>query len=143
MHCQCLYYQNGLANGIRQRLAVIAPAPATAAAPTNPRNQARKLNPPKPFDGTHADYKSVIIQSNLMFNCDPDRYTGVNTDNAKIAYAASFLSGSAKEWFQPHVDETTGAIAFPTWTEFVGALRAAFEDPDAYQTAYNKISLLK
>lgn len=87
MHCQCLYYQNGLANGIRQRLAVIAPAPATAAAPTNPRNQARKLNPPKPFDGTHADYKSVIMQSNLMFNCDPDRYTGVNTDNAKIAYA--------------------------------------------------------
>ena len=143
MHCQRLYYQNGLANGIRQRLAAIAPAPASAPAPTTPRDRAPKLNPPKPFDGTRADYKSFIMQLNIMFNSDPDRYTGVNTDNAKIAYAASFLSGSAKEWFQPHVDETTGAIAFPTWTEFVGALRAAFEDPDAYQTAYNKISLLK
>ena len=78
-----------------------------------------------------------------MFNSDPDRYTGVNVDNAQIAYAASVLSGSAKEWFQPHVDETTGAIAFPTWTEFVEALRAAFEDLDTDQTAYNKINSLK
>ena len=119
------------------------PAPATTPAPTTPRDRAPKLNPPKPFDGTRADYKSYIMQLNLMFNSDPDRYTGVNADNAKIAYAASFLSDPAKEWFQPHVDETTGTIAFPTWTEFVAPLRAAFEDPDAYQTAYNKISSSK
>ena len=119
------------------------PAPATTPAPTTPRDRAPKLNPPKPLDGTRADYKSYIMQLNLMFNSDPDRYTGVNADNAKIAYAASFLSDPAKEWFQPHVDETTGTIAFPTWTEFVAALRAAFEDPDAYQTAYNKISWSK
>ena len=114
MHCQPLYYQNGLANGIRQRLAAIAPAPATAPTPTTPQDRAPKLNPPKPFDGTRADYKSFIMQLNLIFNSDPDRYTGVNADNAKIAYAASFLLGSAKEWFQPHVDKTPGAIIFPT-----------------------------
>ena len=143
MHCQRLYYQNGLANGIRQRLAASAPATATIPAHTPTRNQAPKLNPPKTFDGTRSEYKSFIMQLNLIFNSDPDRYTGNNADNAKIAYAASFLSGSAKEWFQPHVNETTGAISFPTWTEFVAALRAAFEDPDAYQTAYNKITSLK
>ena len=69
------------------------------------------------------------MQLNVIFNSDPDRYTGANADNSKIAYAASFLAGSAKEWFQPHVNGTTGAISFPTWTKFVAALRAAFDDP--------------
>ena len=143
MHCQYLYYQTGLANGIRQRLGAAAPAPAAPIAPTTQRDRAPKLNPPKLFDGTRSEYKSFIMQLNLIFNLDPDRYTGTNADNAKIAYAASFLAGSAKEWFQPHVNETTGAISFPTWTEFVAALRAAFDDPDANQTAYTKISTLR
>ena len=119
---------------------VTAPPPA---APTTQQDCAPKLNPPKPFDGTWAEYKSFVMQLNLIFNSDPARYTGTNADNAKIAYAASYLSGSAKEWFQPHVNETTGVISFPTWVDFVAALRAAFEDPDGYQTAYNKISNLK
>ena len=141
MHRQRLYYQNVLANGIRQRLGAAAPAPATA--PTTQRDRAPKLNPPKLFDGTRSEYKSSIMQLNFIFNSDPDRYTGANADNAKIAYATSFLAGFAKEWFQPHVNETTGAISFPTWTVFVAALHAAFDDPDAYQTAYTKISTLR
>ena len=143
MHCQRLYYQSGLANGIRQRLGAAASAPTAQIAPTTQRDHAPKLNPPKLFDATRSEYKSFIMQLNLIFNSDPDQYTGTNADNAKIAYAASFLAGSAKEWFQPHINETTGAISFPTWTEFVAALRAAFDDPDAYQTAYTKISTLR
>ena len=141
MHCQRLSYQNGLANGIRQRLGAAATAPATAH-PTQ-RDRAPKLNPPKLFNGTRSEYKSFNMQLNLIFNSDPDGYTGANADNAIIAYAAFFLAGSAKEWFQPHVNETTGAISFPTWTEFVAALCAAFDDPDAYQIAYTKISTLR
>ena len=99
MHCQCLYYPNGLANGIRQRLGAAAPAPAAPIAPTTQRDRAPKLNPPKLFDGTRSEYKSFIMQLNLIFNSDPDRYTGTNANNAKLAYAASFLAGSAKEWF--------------------------------------------
>ena len=114
-----------------------------APAPTTPWDRAPKLNPPKPFDGTRSEYKPFIIQLNLIFNSDPDRYTGANAFNAKIAYAASYLFGSAKEWFQPHVNETTGAITLPTWPSFVAALKAAIDDPDAYQTVYTKISSLK
>ena len=143
MHCQRLYYQNGLTNGIRQRLGASAPAPAAPIVPTTQKDRTPKLNPPKLFDGTRSEYKSCTMQLNLIFNSDPDRYTGTNADNAKIAYAASFLAGSAKDWFQPHVYETTGAISFPTWTEFVAALRATFDDPDAYQTPYTKISTLR
>ena len=114
-----------------------------APAPTTPRDCAHKLNPPKAFDGIRSEYKTFIIQLNFIFNSDPDQYTSANADKSKIAYAASYLSGSAKEWFQPHVNETTGAITLPTWESFAAALKAAFDDPDAYQTAYMKISSLK
>ena len=142
MHCQRLYYQHGLTNGIWQRLAPTS-ASVALSAPTAPKDRAPKLNPSRPFYGTRPNYKSFIIQLNLMFNSDPDIFTGMNAVKAKIAFVASFLWGSAKRWFQPHVDETTEAIAFPTWTEFVGTLWVAFEDLNAYQTVYNKISLLK
>ena len=61
MHCQRLFYQNGLANGIRQRLTASAPAPVIAPAPTTPQDRALKLNPPKPFDGTQSEYKTFIL----------------------------------------------------------------------------------
>ena len=80
MHCQRLYYQNGLASGIRQRLGAAAPAPATAS--TTQRDRAPKLNPPKLFHATQSEYKSFIMQLNLIFNSDPDRYTGPHADNA-------------------------------------------------------------
>ena len=103
--------------GIIQRLATLAPAPAAGVPPpatTVQQDCAPKLNPPTPFDGTRAEYKSFIMQLNLIFNSDPARHTGTNADNAKIVYTASYLSLSAKEWFQPHVNKTTGAISFPT-----------------------------
>ena len=66
----------------------------------------------------------------------------MQTDEARITYAASYLSGPVKEWFQPHVNETTGDIDF-TWGTFVQALKIAFDDPDAYQSARRKIEALK
>ena len=124
MHCQRLYYHNGLANGIRQRLGAAVPAPAPSTIPTTQRDHAPRLNLPKLFDGTRSEYKSFIMQLNLISNSDPDRYTEANADNAQIAYAASYLSGSAREWFQPYVNETTGAITLPTCVSFVAALNA-------------------
>ena len=145
-----MYYQNGLTNGVRRRLAALAPAPAPApgqqpgpatgpAAPA--RRQATKLNPPKPFDGTRSDYRSFMTQLILIFKSDPDQFQDHET---KIGYTASYLTGSAKEWFQPHMNETTGdMIDFPTWATFTTALKATFDDSDAYQTAQRKIEGLK
>ena len=81
------------------------------------------------------------MQLTLIFQTDPDRYS---TDAANIAFAASYLAGSAKELFKPHVDLVTGTTpTFPTWASFTQALKAAFDDPDAYQTAEEKIHKLK
>ena len=130
------YYRHGLQRDIKVQLAAASPAPATPApappvpAPAlEPRTRAPKLNPPKPFDGTQSEYKNFMMQLNLIFSSDPDHYQ--NQDRNKIAYAASYLSGSAKAWFQPRVDNN-GEIGFTTWREFMVALKAAFDDPDAY-----------
>ena len=72
------------------------------------------------------------MQLNLIFNSDPTRY---DTDAARIAYTASYLSGSAQKWFLPHVDQTTATVSFATWATFVSKLKAAFDDPDAYKTS--------
>ena len=75
MHCQLRYYQNGLANGIRQRLGAAMPTPAPSTMPTTQRDRAPKLDPPKLSDGPQLEYKSFIMQLYLIFNSDPDRYT--------------------------------------------------------------------
>ena len=55
----------------------------------------------------------------------------------------SYLSGTAGTWFQPHMNTSTGEFTFATWAAFVEALRAACDDPDAYQTAERQILALK
>ena len=146
MECQRKYFQHGLRYSISlaQTIAVPAPAPVPAPIPqvipeARDRSLAPKLNPPKTFTGIRTDYQAFILQLNLIFNSDPYRYQG---DATKISYAASFLSGSALEWFKPHVSDE-GIIDFDTWGAFVNSLKAAFDDPDARATAEQKLRTLK
>ena len=60
------------------------------------------------------------MQLTLIFQPDPDGYS---TDAANIAFAASYLDESAKQWFRPHVDLVTGTTStFPSWASFTQAL---------------------
>ena len=90
--------------------------------------------------GERLEFNNFIMQLNLIFNSDPTRY---NTDAVRIAYAASYLSGSAYKWFLPHVDQETAIVSFADWATFVRELKAAFDDPDAYKTAQRKIQALR
>ena len=146
--CQRRYYRHGLQRGIQIRLAALTPQAPAPPAPTppapapapEPRTRAPKLNPPKPFDGTRSQYKTFMTQLSLVFNSDPAQYP---TESSKIAYAASYLSGTAGTWFQPNMNSSKVEFTFTTWATFVEALRAAFDDPDAYQTAERQILALK
>ena len=138
------YFQQGFLHGIGQRPEAVkhstAPAPtAPAPAPTPQPEQpgAPTLDAPKAFDGTRSEYGDFILQLHLIFHLDPAEYT--NSDATKISYASSYLSGPAKEWFC----QVTDKISFQIWAQFVAALKAAFDDPDAYQTAERKIRALK
>ena len=136
------YYRSGHAHGMTQRNEILGQQ-----MPRPPRTQDHdhtprpKLAPPKIFHGNQTEFTNFLMQLTLIFQTDPDRYS---TDAAKIAFAASYLDGSAKEWFQPHVVLVTGTTpTFPTWASFTQALKAAFDDPDAYQTAEQKIHKLR
>jgi len=101
---------------------------------------ALKLHKPDNFDGTRAKFSKFMTKLALVFSSDPARYT---SDAAKISYAASYLSGSAEDWFEPHLNKATGTISFTTYEAFVRALKNAYDDPDACTTAERKLRSLK
>ena len=112
-----------------------APIPAPAPPPRAP-----KIQDPKDFDGTRSKFTRFMTRLALVFSSDPARY---NNDAAKIAYAASYLTGSASDWFEPHLDKTTGAVNFENYAAFATALKNAYDDPDARATAERKLRALK
>ncbi|HLO99763.1 MAG TPA: hypothetical protein VK171_14310 [Fimbriimonas sp.] len=140
---RCLYqnFINGASDRRIENAAIAALRAAQANQPPVPaRAPAPKVAPPEPFDGTRSKYLAFITQLHLVFNSDPTRYTA---HASKIAYGASHLSGAARDWFQPHVNQETGAVSFNTFPEFVQALKAAFDDPDAKSTAERKLLALR
>jgi len=105
-----------------------------------PSAPAPKLHEPEDFDGTRTKFSKFMTKLALVFSSDPTRYT---TDAAKISYAASYVSRSAADWFEPHLNKATSAIRFTTYEAFVQALKNAYDDPDAHATAERKLYNLK
>lgn len=98
--------------------------------------KAAKVADLKPFSGNRVDYDDYHTDVLQLFNSDPSRYA---TDAAKINTASSYLTGSAKAWARPHMNKETGTYAWKTFPEFIKALKAAFDDPDARSTAERKL----
>ena len=76
------------------------PAPAD-------RTRAPKVSDPELFEGDREKFADFVTQLHLVFRSDPPRY---QADASKLTYAASYLRGSAKRWFTPHVNGATGVI---------------------------------
>jgi len=105
-----------------------------------PSAPAPKLHELEDFDGTRAKFSKFMMKLALVFSSDPTRYA---IDAAKISYVASYLSGSAADWFEPHLNKATGAIRFITYEAFVRALKNAYDDPDARAIAERKLHNLR
>jgi len=73
-----------------------------------------------------------MIRLALVFSSDSIRYA---TDIAKIAYAASFLIGSAADWFEPYLNKTSGITDFGSCGEFAVTIKNAYDDSDVRATA--------
>ena len=105
-----------------------------------PQVRAPRVANPEPYHGDREKFGDFVSQLHLVFRSDPTRYEDTQ---AKLAYAASHLSGAAKKWFTPRVNESTGAISFAHFEAFIAALKAAFDDPDAPATAERKLRSLR
>jgi len=101
---------------------------------------APKLYEPEDFDSTLAKFSKFMTKLALVLSSDPTQYA---TDVSKISYATSYFSGSAGDWFEPHLNKATGAIRFTTYEAFVRALKNTCNDPDARATAECKLHNLK
>ncbi|KAI0993087.1 hypothetical protein K3495_g15097 [Podosphaera aphanis] len=95
---------------------------------------------PEKFDGTRSQFGQYITKLQMQFRSFPSAFA---TDEAKIMYAGSFLIGTAYTWFEPHVNQTSGAVDFKTFSDFIEAVRAAFNDPDSYATAERQLEALR
>lgn len=104
------------------------------------RSRVPKVADPQPYEGSKDKFRDFVTQLQLKFRSDPTVFAN---DAAKIAYAASYLKGTAYQWFASHIDEETGEIDVTEFSEFVKILRAAWADPDAVATAERKVRDLK
>jgi len=96
--------------------------------PNVPVSRAPKINEPESFDGTRSKFSKFMTRLALIFSSDSTRYT---TNAAKIAYATSFLTSSATDWFEPHLNKTSSATDIGSYGEFALALKNAYDDLDA------------
>ena len=62
---------------------------------------------------------------------------------AKIAYATSYLTGSAADWFELNLNKDNGSTDFKTYTAFIMALKNAYDNPNARSTMEHKLLNLK
>jgi len=129
------YYNQGFQHGLTLPPLTQGSAPSAA-----PSSHVPKLNEPDNFDGTRSKLTKFTTWLALVFSSDPTRYSN---DAAKVTYAASFLTGNATDWFEPHLNKTTGTIDFATYEAFSTALKNAYNDPDAYATAERKLQNLR
>src|SRR5258707_7974042 len=138
--CQWAYYAQGLQYGLQQRLQTLAESNSTSLSHIPPRQPAPKSRAPDPFDGTREKYSTFVLQLSLLFQNDPTRYS---SPGIQIRTAASYLTGGALGWFKAYHDEITQEIKFKTYAEFIGALKAAYDDPDKRATAERKLLALR
>ena len=123
-----------------QGLALAASRPFIRSTPANPSpSPVVSLSSRDQFDGTRSKFGSYITDLQLQFRSNPRAFS---TEESKILYAGSYLSGSAYTWFELNVDQTSGTVGFTTFLEFLESLRAAFDDPDACATSERQIEAL-
>ncbi|KAJ3831450.1 hypothetical protein F5878DRAFT_675117, partial [Lentinula raphanica] len=77
-----------------------------------------KVKDPEPFDGSNPrKLKSFLVSLSLVFIDRPNYFT----DQRKINYTLSYLTGAAREWFEPDILDPN-VEALPAWTTPYAAL---------------------
>ncbi|KAI2657028.1 Transposon Tf2-6 polyprotein [Labeo rohita] len=98
-----------------------SPPPAQLAA-AQPVTASPKLAFPEKFDGTAAKCKGFLLQCTLFVNQQPNLYA---SDESKIAFVCSLLTGKALEWATAVWD--LGQSTYPTFATFLRSFKEVFQ----------------
>lgn len=111
-----------------------------------------KVNAPESFNGERAKLQTFLTQVDLYLLFNSDKF---NDEPSKVVFAASYLRGTAFEWFSTHLQDyianrydadvlrdTTKRI-FGRYASFKALMQQTFGDIDEERTAERKLLYLK
>src|SRR5271154_6550790 len=112
-----------------------------------PKTEAPKVNPPTLFSGERDELETYLTRCEHVFLTTPQKFP---TEQAKVLYASTYLSGTAYSWFIPLLqqysealvggtDPTPTPVEFLAWKNYRDALVAMFGDPDVERTKTHEI----
>ncbi|KAL0180319.1 hypothetical protein M9458_025761, partial [Cirrhinus mrigala] len=108
--------------GMRASPPPAAPPPPAQLAAAQPVTASPKLAFPEKFDGTAAKCKGFLLQCTLFVNQQPNLYA---SDESKIAFVCSLLTGKALEWATAVWD--LGQSTYPTFATFLRSFKEVFQ----------------
>ncbi|KAI2650216.1 Retrotransposon-like protein 1 [Labeo rohita] len=118
---------------------VATPPPPPAQPPAvQPVTVSPRLAFPEKFDGTADKCKGFLLQCTLFVNQQPNLYA---TDESKIAFVCSLLTGKALEWATAVWD--LGQSTYPTFATFLRSFKEVFQPASEGSEAGEQIVALK
>ncbi|KAL0159211.1 hypothetical protein M9458_042936, partial [Cirrhinus mrigala] len=118
---------------------VATPPPSPAQPPAvQPAVASPRLAFPDKFDGTPTKCKGFLLQCTLFVNQQPNLYA---TDESKIAFVCSLLTGKALEWATAVWD--LGQSAYPTFATFLTSFKEVFQPTPESGDAGEQIMALR
>ncbi|KAL0173533.1 hypothetical protein M9458_029501, partial [Cirrhinus mrigala] len=116
-----------------------APPPATSPSPAAPPITASpRLAFPEKFDGSPGKCKGFLLQCTLFVNQQPHLYP---TDEGRIAFVCSLLTGKALEWATAVWD--LGQPTFPSFAAFLQSFKEVFQPSPGSSEAGEQIMALR
>lgn len=122
---------------------IIAQAIANAIRATRQNNERARAKEPERFSGSDpSKLRTFLVSCELVFRAQPGSY---NTDDSRINYAMSYLSGTAQTWFEPFIFDPPDPLPdfLESWAQFKDELVSNFGEPDAQANAEFKIRRLR
>ncbi|KAI2650806.1 Transposon Tf2-6 polyprotein [Labeo rohita] len=98
------------------------PSPPAQLPAVQPVTASPRLAFPEKFDGTADKCKGFLLQCTLFVNQQPNLYA---TDESKIAFVCSLLTGKALEWATAVWD--LGQSTYPTFANFLRSFKEVFQ----------------
>ncbi|KAI2667107.1 Transposon Tf2-6 polyprotein [Labeo rohita] len=117
----------------------VSPPPAASPSPAAPPVTASpRLAFPEKFDGSPGKCKGFLLQCTLFVNQQPHLYP---TDEGRIAFVCSLLTGKALEWATAVWD--LGQPTFPSFAAFLKSFKEVFQPSPESSEAGEQIMALK